>query len=83
MQKERISFRVDETTHKWLQDLSTVSGLQVSQVVREILVMTRMNSGTRKGYQGCLKYLATLEPSEVLQGIDALIEAIKEVQKDG
>jgi hypothetical protein len=39
-----------------------------------------MTEGTRKAYSECLEYLASVDSSEFLDGLDALVEAIKEVK---
>ncbi|MBN3872294.1 hypothetical protein [Nostoc sp. JL33] len=83
MKTKALSFRVEEGTYNWLAGLSETSKLPISEVVREILKVSQMTQGTRKAYGECLEYLASVEADDFLVGLDALVEAIKEVKTNG
>ncbi|MCC5658640.1 hypothetical protein LC608_16930 [Nostoc sp. XA010] len=83
MKTKALSFRVEESTYNFLVELAEKSELPISEVVREILKTNQMTEGTRKAYGECLTYLASVEADDFLVGLDALVEAIKEVKTNG
>ncbi|MBN3889422.1 MAG: hypothetical protein HWQ43_09680 [Nostoc sp. JL31] len=83
MKTKALSFRVEESTYNYLADLSAKSELPISEVVREILKTNQMTEGTRRAYGECLEYLASVDSNDFLEGLDALVEAIKEVKTNG
>lgn len=83
MKTKALSFRVDQGTYSWLAEQAEKSKLSISEVVREILKSNQMTEGTRKAYGECLEYLASVDSNDFLVGLDALVEAIKEVKTNG
>ncbi|MEH1806982.1 hypothetical protein [Nostoc sp.] len=83
MKTKALSFRVEESTYNYLADLADKSELPISEVVREIVKTNQMTEGTRRAYGECLEYLASVDSNDFLVGLDALVEAIKEVKTNG
>ncbi|WP_138500645.1 ribbon-helix-helix protein, CopG family [Nostoc sp. PA-18-2419] len=79
-QSRQVGIRMEQGTYDWLLELSERSGVSVSELIREIIKQQQMAEGTRKVYGECLEYLASLESSEFITGLEVLIDTFREAQ---
>ncbi len=76
----RLSFRVDESTYNWLEDLGQGTHLSVSEIAREVIMTSKMTKDTKVVYGKLLEYLGSLDSPGFFEGLVGLIETIKEVK---
>ncbi|RCJ38110.1 hypothetical protein A6769_10175 [Nostoc punctiforme NIES-2108] len=83
MKVKQLAIRLDQGTYDWLADQAIKSQKTMSDVARGIFEANQMTEGTRRAYGECLEYLASVDSNDFLVGLDALVEAIKEVKTNG
>ncbi|MEH2426550.1 MAG: hypothetical protein V7K26_03465 [Nostoc sp.] len=78
VQTKQIAVRMKESTLQWLEQESLRSGQSSSELVREGIEMLQKSRDTQ-AVQGLVQeYLSSLDPSEFQDGLQCLIDMIKE-----